>query len=127
MKFEFRQGLIWVPVILQFEGKLVEVDDCILDTGSASTAIDIDLVEFNYHKPAYLKRLRGLGGGTQEVVSQKIDLFQIGNQPFHNIEIEFGDIKADFGINGFIGTDILSRLNFIVDFVDQIITLTKPC
>lgn len=123
MRFGFKQGLIWVPVTLQYEGVIVEVDNCILDTGSASTAIDIDLIDFNYQKPAHIKRLRGLGGGTQEVVCQEIDLFKIGNQEFRNIEVEFGDIKADFGINGFIGTDILSRLTLTIDFRKQTITL----
>lgn len=42
MNFEFKDGLIWISVDLIYEGKLVRVDNCILDTGSETTAIDID-------------------------------------------------------------------------------------
>ncbi len=59
MTFEFRQGLIWVAVTLEYEGKSIDIDRCILDTGSATTAIDIDLISFNYQKPAIIRRLRG--------------------------------------------------------------------
>ena len=49
------------------------MDNWILDTGSATTPVDIELVDFNYRKPAMIKRLFGIGGGTQEVIAQKVD------------------------------------------------------
>ena len=123
MKFEFHQGLIWIPLIIRYEGASIDIHQCILDTGSATTAIDIDLVDFNYRKPASIKRLYGLGGGTQEVISQEIDGLIIDQTELKAIEIEFGDIKSDFGINGFVGNDILSRFSFTVDFSKQEIDL----
>ncbi len=70
MNFELKHGLIWITFELIYEGNSVVIDNCIVDTGSAATAIDIDLVNFNYGKSAIVKRLFGIGGGTQEVVSQ---------------------------------------------------------
>jgi hypothetical protein len=35
--------------------------------------IDIDLVEFDYHKPTSIKRLFGIGTGKQEVLCQQVD------------------------------------------------------
>lgn len=119
MRFEFHTGLIWIPIEIVYEGKSVKIDNCILDTGSATTALDIDLVAFNYQKPAFIKRLRGLGGGTQEVVCQKIDAFVIDNTELQQIEIEFGDIRSHFGISGFIGNDILSRFSLTINFLQQ--------
>ena len=52
MNFNFRNGLIWISIDIEYEGENVKIDNCILDTGSATTAIDIDLVEFNYKKPS---------------------------------------------------------------------------
>jgi hypothetical protein len=52
---------------------VLKIDNCILDTESATTAIDIDLIDFNYRKPSKIKRLFGIGGGTHEVIAQKID------------------------------------------------------
>jgi len=124
MKFEFNNGLIWIPVNIQYEGKLIEIENCILDTGSATTALDIDLVDFNYRKPAFIRRLCGLGGGDQEVVCQTIDNLIIDSTELKDIGIEFGDIKSDFGINGFIGNDILSKFSFTVNFAKYVIDMT---
>ncbi len=58
MNFNFRNGLIWVSIDIEYEGEDIKTDNCILDTGSAITAIvDIDLVEFNYKKPSFVKGL----------------------------------------------------------------------
>ncbi len=40
MKFEWKHGLIWISCELEYEGKTIKADQCILDTGSASTALD---------------------------------------------------------------------------------------
>ena len=111
MNFELKHGLIWITFELIYEGNSVVIDNCIVDTGSAATAIDIDLVNFNYGKSAIVKRLFGIGGGTQEVVSQNVGKVIIGGKELNNIEIEFGDIHAELGINGFVGNDILSRFS----------------
>ena len=104
---------------MEYEGKTVKVDNCILDTGSATTAVDIELVDFNYRKPATIKRLFGIGGGTQEVIAQKVDKIIIDRTEIEDIEIEFGDIRADLGINGFIGNDILSLFTITIDYSRQ--------
>lgn len=117
MNFRYEKGLIWITIVIEYNGKKVQVDNCILDTGSATTAIDIDLVEFDYEKqPSTVKRLKGIGGGTQEVVGQLAERIIIGDLGIANIEVEFGDIKADLGINGFIGTDVLKHFDFFIQF-----------
>ncbi len=108
---------------IKYDGQWYPINDCILDTGSATTAIDIDLVDFNYRKSAEIKRLLGIGGGTQEVVSQRVDSIMIGQSELYDVEIEFGDIQEDLGINGFIGTDILSQFILTIDFVQKTISL----
>lgn len=97
----------------------MKIDNCLLDTGSATTAVDIELVDFNYRKPATIQRLFGIGGGTQEVIAQKVDKVTIDQTELTDIEIEFGDIRADLGINGFIGNDILSRFTITIDYSKQ--------
>ncbi len=47
MNFQWRQGLIWVDIDLEYDGKKYHITNCIVDTGSATTAIDIDLIKFN--------------------------------------------------------------------------------
>ncbi|CAB1084140.1 hypothetical protein D1AOALGA4SA_11672 [Olavius algarvensis Delta 1 endosymbiont] len=86
MNFSFRNGLIWISVVIEYEGESIKFDNCILDTGSATTAIDIDLVEFNYNKPSFVKRLVGIGGGTQEVINQEGN--KIAIEPAHKLKID---------------------------------------
>jgi len=119
MNFEFRNGLIWLPVEIQYDGLIVRIDNCILDTGSATTAIDIDYIPFNYRKPAKIRRLFGVGDGTQEVVCQRIDFIRLGNDSIQNAEIEFGYFKSRIGISGFIGNDILSNFGVSIDFKNR--------
>lgn len=116
MNFNFRNGLIWISIDIEYEGENIKIDNCILDTGSATTAIDIDLVEFNYKKPSFVKRLVGIGGGTQEVINQKVNKITIDQISLENVEIEFGDIQADLGINGFIGADVLRHFDINIKF-----------
>jgi len=125
MKFEWKHGLIWIPLTLIYEGQSYTIDNCIVDTGSATSAIDIGLVPFNYQKPAIIRRLFGIGGGEQEVVSQAVDSLTLGQETFSNIDIEFGDLNIDFGINGFIGTDILSKFLVSIDFTRQKLLLNS--
>ena len=119
MKFTFRQGLIWIPIEVVYEGQMVRIEDCIIDTGSATTAIDIDMIAFNFRKPAIIRRICGLGGGVQEVVAQAIELIKIGDASFSHVEIEFGDIASQFGINGFIGNDLLRHVCLTIDFPSE--------
>jgi hypothetical protein len=41
MKFELKHGLIWISFTIQYEKKEVVINNCILDTGSSTTAIEI--------------------------------------------------------------------------------------
>jgi hypothetical protein len=43
MNFNFRNGLIWISIDIEYEGENINIDNCILDTGSATTAIDKEL------------------------------------------------------------------------------------
>ena len=119
MIFEFKNGLIWISVTLEYEEKTFKIDQCILDTGSETTAIDIDCINFNYQKPSFIRRLYGLGGGLQEVICQRVSKIVIDDTELNDIEIEFGNLKSDFGINGFIGNDVLSRFTFTVNFINH--------
>ena len=119
MRFEWKGGLIWVSVELKYEGSHYTIDNCLVDTGSATTAIDIDFVDFNFQKPAIITRLFGIGGETQEVIAQKVDGVTIDTHEIKNTELEFGNIRSDIGINGFLGNDILSVFTLIIDYSKQ--------
>ena len=68
----------------------------------------------------------GIGGGTQEVVSQEIDAIDIDGNKLDSFNIEFGDFKEDLGISGFIGNDVLSSFNVSIDYSQKQISLSLP-
>ena len=125
MTFQFHHGLIWVALKLIYEEQPVVIENCILDTGSAGSAIDIHLIPFNYRKPSRLRQLVGIGGGKQEVITQKVESIEFADHIISDIEIEFGNLNIDLGINGFIGTDILSKFSVNINFSKQELTLSE--
>jgi hypothetical protein len=44
MRFDWKNGLIWIEIEILYAGQSIKIDNCIVDTGSVSTAIDIDFV-----------------------------------------------------------------------------------
>ena len=62
MNFDYKNSLIWISLLIEYDVKEIQIDDCLLDTGSATTAIDIDFIDFNYKKPSVVKRLKELVG-----------------------------------------------------------------
>lgn len=125
MNFSYKNGLIWISIIIEYNKMELTINNCIMDTGSATTAVDIDLIDFNYKKPSVLKRLKGIGGGTQEVIGQEVDKIIIDGFMIPGVEVEFGDIREDLGINGFIGTDILKNFDIGINFSNMKITLKR--
>jgi len=123
MKFIDRNGLIYLPITLNYDGQIYVINDCILDTGSAGTVIDIDLISFNYKIPAVLKRLQGIGGH-QDVVAQKVNFVKIETICLENILVEFADIHNSFGIKGILGTNLLQYLDLYLNFKKQNIEFT---
>jgi len=115
MQFIEHDGLIFIPIILGYNSKNYQVTDCILDTGSAGTVIDVDIIGFNPKIPGILKRLHGIGGH-QDVVAQQVDFIKIENFGKENILVEFGDIKNSYGIKGILGTNLLLFMNIYLNF-----------
>jgi len=125
MNFYWKKGLIWVDVELEYNGNKYQIENCIVDTGSASTAIDIDFIEFYYNRITQIKKLSGIGG-IEEVMSQKVESLILGDIKINNLQIEFGNLQNSYGINGFIGTNILSQFQVNIDFSNQKINFISP-
>ncbi len=124
MNFRWGHGLIWVNFEVEYAQKVYQIKDCIIDTGSATTAVHTDAVEFDLRRGGILKRLVGIGGGRQEVVTQMVDRFIIDKTEFNQIEIEFGNLQDEFGVNGFVGNDILKHFVVAIDYPRQQIDFT---
>ena len=123
MKFEFRNGLLYLPLSICYDG-LVELIG-IIDTGSAGTAVDvsrfnIDLLSRNGRSIT----LHGVGG-TQDAFVQTVTRVTVGGFEANDFEIEFCDLKDSFGFEAIIGGDLLMALGAVIDYTACDISFKK--
>lgn len=125
--FQFRRGLLYLPVTLVANGHTLTMDNCIFDTGSAGTVFDTDEIsKIGIHSvpESKLKRLMTVGGG-QTVFMSQVDQLILSDQSLANVEIEVGNLHSKFGIQGIIGTDLIQQLDWEIRFSDRKIRLIK--
>ncbi len=125
--FQFRNGLLYLPVTLIANGNTLTMDNCIFDTGSAGTVFDTDIVAkigIQSTPNSKLKRLMTVGGG-QTVFISCVDELKLNDEILLNAEIEVGNLHSKFGIEGIIGTDLIQKLDWEIRFSDRKIRLIK--
>lgn len=94
MKLVLRDSLLFVPVTLIYRGVRLDIDDVLIDTGSATTLLSIDAVAPLGIYPEttdVLRRIRGVGG-VEYVFSRRVDAIFIGEHEISWLEIEFGGL-----------------------------------
>ena len=123
IQFELVDGLIVVPAFFYYRQSEI-VANCLVDTGSAGTAVDIDLVKLDYSRPSRIVEIAGIGGN-QEVVIQRIDNVDFCKRQVKNFEVQFGDIASKFGFNAIIGSDLLNALGVCIDYERKEILLSS--
>jgi hypothetical protein len=117
MKLVLRDSLLFVPVTLVYRGVRLEIDDVLVDTGSATTLLSIDAVASLGIYPETtdsLRRIRGVGG-VEYVFSRPVDAIAIGGQEASLLDIEFGGLDYGFKMNGILGLDALLRAGAVLD------------
>ena len=117
MKIYLRDGLPFVSAILTYRGSEIEVENVLLDTGSAATLFSVDKVIEIGLKPERndaVERMFGVGG-TEFVVSKQIDALTVGELCFHNSIIQLGMMQYGLEIDGILGSDFLLQTKSIID------------
>jgi len=117
MRLSLRDDLPFVSIGLSFEGRSIEVQDVLVDTGSASTLVAADAVAGIHLTPLPtddLRIIRGVGG-TEAVFSRIVDYLRVGERTVPHFEIEIGGMDYGFAINGILGMDFLTRTGAIIN------------
>jgi len=113
------EGLPQVAMRLLYRDRRLDVENVLLDTGSASTIfsanrlLDIDL---RCDPTDILNRIRGVGG-TEFVFSKRIDRLSLGDLTVAEFEIEVGamDYGFSFELDGILGMDFLEQVGAVID------------
>jgi hypothetical protein len=114
MKFDYRNGLLYLPISVHYDSEITLTG--IIDTCSAGTVVDVDCFNIDLlSRNARAVVVYGVGG-SQEAFVQTVDFVSIGDSRVKDIEIEFCDLKDDFGFEAIIGSNLLDKLGAVIDY-----------
>jgi len=121
MQLSLKDNLPFITITLTFAGKTAEIQDVLVDTGSASTILAADAVlgvQLTPQPEDELRIIRGVGG-TEAVFSRVIDLLAVDNKSVSAFEVEVGGMDYGFPINGILGMDFLMRTGTIINLKEM--------
>ena len=121
MQLHLKDNLPFVTVTVGYLGQKVDIENVLVDTGSASTIFAADLVATIQLVPLpddILHIIRGVGG-SETVFSRVVDYVQVGQQRLTQMEIEVGSMDYGFVINGILGMDFLTQTGAILNLRDM--------
>lgn len=117
MRLQLKDNLPFVTLVVGYQGKVVEISDVLVDTGSASTILAVDSltqIGIEPNPEDTLHTIRGIGG-IEVVYLRKVDSLEIGATKVSDFEIEIGGMDYGFKINGIVGMDFLKTSKAIID------------
>ena len=114
MKFEIKDDLLYLPVTIFYDREITLTG--IIDTGSAGTVIEVDDISIDLlSRDGRPIRMIGVGG-VQEGFAQTLSRVSIGEFSVEDFEVEFGNLKEDFGFDAIIGSNLLRALGAVTDY-----------
>ena len=121
MKIRLQGGLPYVTASLFHDGRTVELDWVVLDTGSGSSVFSADEllrlgIEGKPDDP--VRRIAGVGG-QELVLTKRIEGVALGEVKLRDLEVQVGAMDYGFPIQGIIGLDFLLRVGAVID-LDQL-------
>lgn len=117
MKINLKHGLPFVSVIICYGGKELQLENVLLDTGSAGTIFNADVVYdigVQVEPGDYLNKIRGIGG-VEVVYSKILDFVRLGKAMIRNFEVEIGEMNYGMQIDGILGFDFIQTAGLIID------------
>ena len=118
VKIAIVNRLPMIRVDVEFQGRTIELDHVLLDTGSASTIFAMDALRalgLSWSLDDQLRSLSGIGG-YESIVDKVVDRVSIGAMSVSPMQIEMGGMDYGFELDGIIGLDFLLAVKAIIDF-----------
>jgi predicted aspartyl protease len=125
MQLRLKDNLPFVTLQIAYQGKEVEIQNVLVDTGSASTVLSADkLQEIGISPMAddVLHSIREVGG-MEVVYLREVDNVKIEEQSIGKAEIEVGGMDYGFEIEGILGMDLLIKSGAVINLQEMNITL----
>ncbi|OXM14755.1 retropepsin-like aspartic protease [Paenibacillus herberti] len=110
-------GLPFVKITIEFRGKELELSRVLLDTGSASTLFNADLVGDIGIIPEendIVDTIRGVGG-VEYVYTKFLDAIHFDGQSISQFQVEIGSMDYGLEIEGIIGFDFMKAAGLVIN------------
>ena len=117
MKIREQGGLPFVSLQLTQGEQSMVLPNVVLDTGSAGTILQTDLVaQIGVHLEPddLISEVHGIGG-VEFVVTKQIDLIGVDELATKNFMIEIGSMDYGFDFDGILGFDFLQQTGAVID------------
>lgn len=117
MQLQLKYNLPFVTIQIEHNNKTLPIPAVLIDTGSASTFLSVDLLLNIGIQPDPFDKIhtiRGVGG-TEVVFRKNIQLIALENFTISNFDVEIGSMDYGFEINGILGMDFLLAAGIKID------------
>jgi len=118
MNIEYREGLVFTSLQIEFRGFSKVIDNVVIDTGAAETIISPDAVDdigIIAEQDDSVNSYYGVGGSLHNFFSKKVDKVCFGKVNMIDIKVDFGVIDLSGHINGLLGLDLLMKVGAVID------------
>jgi predicted aspartyl protease len=127
MQIQLQYNLPFVIITAEYNGNSIQIPSVLIDTGSASTLLSIDVLSKIGIKPEpndTIHTIRGVGV-TEVVFRRKFQAIKFDTLIAHNFDVEIGAMDYGFEINGILGMDFLLVTGAIIDLAK--LQVIKDC
>ncbi|CAM4292005.1 retropepsin-like domain-containing protein [Paenibacillus alkaliterrae] len=117
MNIDVRYGLPFIEVIICYRGEELQLRNVLLDTGSAGSIFNADVVDaigVKIEPGDFLNKIRGVGG-VEVVYSKKFDFVNAGEISLKSFEVEIGEMDYGMEIDGILGFDFIQSAGLVID------------
>ncbi len=116
MKLRLERGLLLGQVLIEHDGKTLELDRVLIDTGSAGCVFqteELQKIGVGFEPDDELHRIRGVGG-SEFVFSKRLERIAVGQLNTFDFQVEIGWMDYGFALQGIIGLDFLLQTNAVI-------------
>jgi predicted aspartyl protease len=119
LKLEYKDGLLYTSLKINYHGKTVEVNNIVVDTGASFCIIEPSSIEelgITLNKDDEIETFYGVNG-IFSYVKRTSDSIILDEVILNNIDFYMGTI--DDNINGLLGLDVLIKSNASINLGDM--------
>ncbi|WP_340020788.1 retropepsin-like aspartic protease [Paenibacillus sp. FSL K6-1096] len=110
-------GLPFVSITVVFRGRKLKLERVLLDTGSASTLLNADIMQEIGMVPEEndnVDIIRGVGG-VEYVYTKYLDSIIVDEAILNNFQVEIGSMDYGMEIDGILGFNFLKQTGSVID------------